>query len=235
MTEIDPDDPRLQGRPLWGLVILSLPIFGVIAVFIAYVVMWSMGLSGRAARGAPAEIVFEGCAEARAPIEARVADMGLSPTDWRDVPGGFALETRLTGDPAVDQALPTTLTTPGALEVRGGAQILATNDDLTDASVRLDLFMVSYVLLRLDDEAAQRVKQHVRAEPGGKLWFWVDGHRVGWQSNQNPVAVGELELSPEISDEQERMRAVAAWSVVLDHGPLPCPVTARLAPDPAGG
>lgn len=235
MTEIDPDDPRLQGRPLWGLAILSLPIFGVIAVSLAYVVMWSLGLSGRSASGAQAEIVFEGCADARAPIEARIADMGLSPTSWREVPGGFAVQTQLTGDPEVDARLPETLTLPGALQIRAGDQILATHEDLTDASVRLDLFMVSYVLLRLRDEAAQRIKRHVRAEPMGKLWLWVDGQRVAWQANQNPVAVGELELSPEISDEQERMYAVAAWAVVLDHGPLPCPVVARINPETPGG
>lgn len=226
--DLDPDDPRLQGRPLIGLLILALPILGVFVVMIAYVVMWGLGTSGRSASGEVAQLRFEACAEARAPIEARLADMGLTIASGSDTDTGFTLSVRLTGDAAVDAALPAVLSSPGALEVRGDRTILATNDDLTDASVRLDLFMVSYVLLRLEESAAQRIKRHVRADPSGRLELWIDGESAGWQSNQNPVAIGELEFSPEISDEQARMRAVAAWAVVLDHGPLPCPVAASL-------
>ncbi|MBX2797264.1 MAG: hypothetical protein KTR31_06350 [Myxococcales bacterium] len=227
MVDVDPDDPRIPARPLWGLVILSLPVFGVIAVFIAYGIMWSLGLSGRAASGEPVELAFEGCAEARALLEARLQDMGLSEGEWSDTVGGFAVRTPLMGDPDVDGTVPDTLAMPGALEIRGGDEVLATNVDLSDATVRLDIFMVPYVLLRLHEDAAKRVRDHMRSDPRGQLRFWVDGVDVGWQSNSNPVALGELELSPNASedvDEQDRMQQVAAWSVVLDHAPLPCDV-----------
>ena len=103
---------------------------------------------------------------------------------------------------------------------------MASEADVSDASVRMDLFMVPYLLLRLEDAAAQRIKAHVRAHPQGKLRFEIDGQDVGWQSNQNPVAVGELEMSPDLpslTEEAARMHAVAAWSITVDH-PLPCPV-----------
>lgn len=233
MQHVDPDDPRLKQRPIWGLVILTLPIVGIVLVFLLYGAMWALGMSGRAARGPRAELAFDACAEARPLLEARVADMGLADTRWRDTPGGFAVELTLTGDPEVDARLPDTLAMPGALEVLGEGEVLATSADITDAGVRLDLLMVPSVLLKLRDEAAQRVKDHVRAHPGGELRFRVDGVDVGGQSNLEPVAVGDLELAPDgfdTSKDRELMHTVAAWSVVLDHAPLPCEVTPSRAP-----
>ena len=207
--------------------ILSLPILGVGVVFVLYGIMWSMGLSGRAAKGEVVELAFDGCAEAQPLIEARLADIGLTEATWRSVSGGFAVQTRLTGDPQVDATIPATLATPGALEVRADGTVIATNADLTEATVRMDLFMVPYVLLHLDADAAQRAQDAMRADPTGKLAFFVDGEDIGWQSNQNTVAKGNLEVSLHITDEEARMHAVAAWSVVLDHGPLPCGVRPR--------
>lgn len=230
--DISPDDPRLPSRPLWGIAILALPIVGILALFIAYAVMWSLGLAGRSASGEVVEVRFKGCPEARPLLEARLTDMGLQGT-WSNTPDGYMATFVPTGDPDVDGSLPATLSAPAALEVRGGDEVLATNRDLADASVRMDLFMVSYVLLELEPDAAERVKAFIRAEPHGKIRFHVDGVDIGWQSNTNPVAVGDLEINPDINDELERMRAVAAWSVTLDHAPLPCPVTPSALRQPA--
>jgi len=221
------DDPRIPTRPLWGILLVLIPIVGVIAVAIAYAVTWGFGMAGRAARGETVTWRFSGCEAARPLLEDRLADVGLDGT-WASAANGYTVTTRLTGDESVDQSLPATLTTPAALEVRGGDEVLATSEDVTDASVRMDLFMVPSVLLSLDPPAAERVKEHVRAVPDGKMTFHVDGERIGWQSNTNPVAVGELEINLDLEgDEQARMRAVASWSVILDHGPLPCPVAFR--------
>ncbi len=228
MHAVDPDDPRLKQRPIWGLLILILPIVGVLVVFALYAGMWAIGISGRAASGPRATLTFDGCPQARPLLEARLADMGLDDAAWTDTPGGFAVEVSLTGDPDVDARIPRTLAMPGALEIRGGDEALATNIDVVEASVRLDLLMVPSVLVKVGPEAAARVKEHVRANPGGQLRFLVDGVDVGGQSNLEPVAVGDLELAPDgydVSLDRERMHAVAAWSVVLDHGPLPCAVS----------
>lgn len=227
MQTVDPNDPRLKGmRPAWGLAILTLPIVGVVIVAVGYGSLFLSGTRGRAADGPRVEWTFEGCPEARPLIEARVADMGLEAA-FGDAPGGFVAELVLPGDPEVAAGVPATLTMPGALEVRGANELLVTNADLTDASVRVDLLMYPSTLLRLTPEAAERVKKHVRDLPKGELLFYVDGVRAGRQDNQNPVSVGEIELGLDEGDDKTRMHRAAALSVVLDHGPLPCPVTVR--------
>lgn len=227
------DDPRIPTRPLWGFALVLAPVVGVFLVGLAYVVIGSLGLAGRSAQGAAVTWRFDGCHDARPFLEARLADVGL-PAEWSDAPGGYAVKTQLTGDEAVDRALPETLVRRSKLEVYGGDAVLLDSADVTEASVRMDVFMVPYVLLSLDEGAAQRVKQHVRADPEGRLSFVVDGRTIGWQSNRNPVEVGSLEINLELDgDEQARMQAAAEWSVVLDHGPLPCTVNFRgETPDP---
>jgi len=228
------DDPRIPTRPLFGFILVLMPIVGVFLVTIAYVVMWSLGLAGRSAQGEEVTWRFSGCEAALPLLEARLDDVGLSAT-WTSTSGGYTVTTQLTGDETVDEGLPAMLTTPADLEIRAGDQVLATSADVTDASVRMDIFMVPFVLLKVDEDAAERIKVHVRQDPEGKMAFHVDGRKIGWQSNANPVAIGELEVNLELEgDEKDRMQAVASWSVTLDHGPLPCSVTFRGETVPVG-
>ncbi|MEM6931601.1 MAG: hypothetical protein AAF602_32015, partial [Myxococcota bacterium] len=173
------EDPRIPSRPLWGFALVLAPVFGVIVVTIAYVVTFGFGMAGRGAAGSEVTWRFSGCEEAQPLLEARLDDIGL-PATWTAEPGGFVVTTQLTGDAEVDESLPDTLTTPGDLQIRGTREVLATTEDVTEASVRLDLFMVPSVLLALDDAAAQRVKDNVRAEPEGRMTFHVDGRLIGW-------------------------------------------------------
>ncbi|MEN0066780.1 MAG: hypothetical protein AAGA48_31905 [Myxococcota bacterium] len=235
---LDPDDPRLPSRPLWGIALALLPVIGVFLVVVAYAVIVGLGTSARSLEGAEVTWRFEGCEAAQPLLEARLDEVGL-PATWTAVDGGYTVKTQLTGNPVVDDTLPGTLTTPAALEVRAGDEVLATSADVVDAGPRADIFMVPYVLLRLDDDAGERIKNHVRSDPKGRMTFHVDGKSIGWQSNTNPVSVGELEINLTLEgDEEARMHAVAAWSVTLDHGPLPCPVTfagPTAAPAPGPG
>lgn len=231
MSEPEPPDqgldPRIPTRPLWGFVLVLLPIIGIVLVVSAYVVIVGMGITGRSAQGDEVTWHFTGCEAAQPMIEARLDDIGL-PSTWTTGPGTYTVTTRLTGDGTVDRSLPVTLTTPGALEVRGGSLVLASSEDVTYAGVRMDVFMVPSVLLRLDADGADRVKQYVRSEPEGRMEYYVDGQYIGWQSNTNPVSVGEVEINLEMDgDERARMQAVASWSVILDHAPLPCAVSVR--------
>lgn len=221
------DDPRIPTRPLLGLGLVMLPVVGVILVAIAYVVTWGFGLAGRQAAGETVTWRFSGCEAAQVVLEARLADVGLD-AEWEAIAGGYTVTTQLTGDATVDESLPATLTTPAVLEVRAGSEVLATTADVIDASVRMDVFMVPYVLLSVDEDAAERVKQYVRSDPEGRMTFHVDGQPIGWQSSSNPVSIGELEINLVLEgDERARMQAVASWSVILDHAPLPCDVTFR--------
>ena len=49
MQRVDPDDPRLQHRPLIGMVILTLPLVLLVGTVIAYAGMVGLGLRGRPA------------------------------------------------------------------------------------------------------------------------------------------------------------------------------------------
>ncbi|MCB9686127.1 MAG: hypothetical protein H6735_13890 [Alphaproteobacteria bacterium] len=222
MSDVDPDDPRLKTRPIWGLAILVLPIIGVVFVSLAYVVMVSLGLQGRTASGAPMEIELAACDEARDVVAARLDEMGYA-ARLESSPGGLMARMDGPEDPEVRESLPTTLATPGLLEVRGGERVLASPEDVVDASVRLDAMMTGSTLIHLTSGAADRVRAWVRESPTGQLDFFVDGERVGGQRN-DAVTAGEVEIAPPIDDDAKRLRAVAHWAIVIDH-PLPCRVT----------
>lgn len=225
--ETDPSDPRLPTRPLWAFVLLALPVVGVVFVAIAYTGMWSLGVRGRDPEGQTVELAFTGCPEARPAVEARILDMGLPVLASAASDGTWTVRTTLPADPRAAGQIPATLAAPGRLVVRAEQQVVATSEDVLDASVRLDLMMSPRTLLKLGPAAADRVETYVRSTPIGALVFEVDGQRVGSHANANPVAKGELEIDPPLGG-RERWDATAAWSVILDH-PLPCAptVTAR--------
>jgi hypothetical protein len=225
----DADDPRLRMRPIGGLLLLAGALLAVLATFVAYGWLWWSGLTGRPATGEQAVLAFEGCHEAIAPITARLGDMGLAPTVTAHE-GRFQVQVVLPADPAVAASIPATLARPGRVEVLSGDTVLATNADVVEVVPRLDLRMASYAVLRLSEAATARVVTAVRADPTGHLTLKVDGVEVAIQPNGTPIAKGELEFAPPTDDDERRMRTVAEWAVVLDHGPLPCPVV----PVPSG-
>lgn len=224
MDSIEPSDPRLPKRPVWGLLMLLMPLVGVAALTVAYAVTWGFGLRGRAATGPAVHLTYAGCAEAGPVLDARLADMGL-PFTRAATPDGFAIDATLPADERAAAGIPATLARPGQLEVLGDGERLAGPPDVVDASVRMDLTMTPTLLVRVGPEAAGRVAAWRRAHPTGAVTFRVDGVEVGHQSSQDPMPEGELELSPAgMRDGAARWDAIAAWSVTLDH-PLPCPVS----------
>jgi hypothetical protein len=210
-------------RPMGQLVLLAVAIAMVLATFAAYGVLWWSGMAGRPATGADVELVFRACPEAIPTVEGRLADMGLVAT-VAAAPGGFTVETVLPADPIVAASVPGTLARPGRVEIVAGDEVVATNADVTEAEPRLDLRMASFVVLRFAAPAAERLADAVRADPRGHLALRLDGVEVATQPNAAPIARGELEFAPRTDDDAVRMRAIAEWAVVADHGPLPCGV-----------
>lgn len=234
MDPVDSEDPRIaNARPGWALVVLAAPVAMVIVVGLAYGGLVAFGLAGRPATGPEVTLAFSGCPEARPFVEARVADMGL-PATFSDDRGGFSARIVLPRDPYAAADVAPTLARTGAFEVLGGDEVLARNAQVTRASVRLDLSMTPTTLVDLGPDASVRVRDWVRAHPDAELEFRLDGETVGVQPARS-VVIGEAEISPPIPDDRARMRATAAWGVVIDHGPLPCPVTVAGGPAPAQG
>lgn len=245
--DIDPNDPRIPSRPLWGLAILALPLIGLVVVATAYLGMFVLGTRGRPASGEEVALWYEvpadcGGADAGAEavtsfvaaevVEARLGDMGLKATALPAPAGApaFGFSVAMPADAAVAATIPSTLARPGLARLMGGEQLLADNSDIADASIRMDLLMQPSLLLRLDPDAAERVRSFVRGDPQGKITLLVDGEAVASQRNDRPVQVGEVELTPddEAMDEQARWAALAELSVTVDH-PLAC----ALLPKPA--
>lgn len=220
----DPVHDLRPTRGLVGLAILAIPIGLVVVVFVSYAGLFALGWRGRAG-AAPMTVTFGGCPEAAPVIASRLADMGYDAVRT-DAADGFSFSFGGPDDAADRAALPVDLARRGAFEVRGGDAVLATGADVVDASVRVDALMVPTTLARLREDAAARVKAWVRADPNAQLDFVLDGERIGGQANV-AVTPGEIEIAPPIEDERARLRATAAWSVIIDHPPLPCPVTPR--------
>lgn len=215
---------RHPGRGLIGLAILGIPIVLVVFVLVAYSGLFALGLGGRGGT-VPTTLSFTGCPAARPLVAARLDDMGYAAVG-SDLPDGFAFTFDGPADPVVRASLPADLARTGRFEVREQGEVLATEADVTSATVRVDALMVPTTLVALSPEAAGRVGAVVRERPGGALDFYVDGERVGGQTHQ-AVGVGEVEIAPPITDDGARLRATAAWAVVIDHAPLPCPVAPR--------
>jgi hypothetical protein len=109
-------------------------------------------------------------------------------------------------------------------------EILLHNEGVADASVRLDLTLRASTLLRLTPEATDAVQAWIQANPQGVLRISVDGRQVGTQV-VGEITRGELEIWDDHVTDLERLNAAATRAVVIDHGPLPCPVAVG-APSP---
>jgi hypothetical protein len=228
-VQLDPTDPRVPSRPLWGLLILALPLVGLVLVVMGYGSVFLLGLQGRQAGGERVILWYGGCPEAKGAVVARLADMGLQAEELPVPPGqtdkfGFSLH--LPSDPLAAASLPATLASPGRLELLAGSTVLADERDLREASVRMDLLTQPSLLLSLDEDATARVREHVGQDQQGELTLRIDNVAVASQSNERAVQEGGIELIPsrEGKSERERWAAVAAWAVTVDHT-LPCSLT----------
>jgi hypothetical protein len=210
--------------PKRGALLLLLPIMAIPLVFIAW--GWFLWRAGelRTADGPAVSLPIETCPEARDLLAARAEDMGIE-ANFSPTPQGFALSTRLPSDPTQAALVSPGLSTPGAVEVRGeNGPVLFHNEGVSDASVRLDLTLRASTLLRLTPEATDAVQAWIQANPIGVLLISVDGRQVGKQV-VGQITRGEVEIWDSGGTDLERMNAAATRAVVIDHGPLPCPVT----------
>jgi len=223
-------DPRVAAaRPGWALGILAAPIVLFVVVIALYIGMLTLGFQGRGA-GGPVDYRVAGCEPAVHMIAERLGDMGL-PAEVQTTDDGALVHSRRVGREEVDATIPATLSTPGRFELRHDEVVLATNEQITEATYRLDGMMDPWLLLRLDDTATAAVVDAVRSDPTGRLTFVLDGQPVAMQPNRRDVMRGEVEGIPLADmDAATRMASIAAWSVIIDHGPLPCEASVREVP-----
>lgn len=216
-----------QMKPRKGAFILVIPIISVFIVFVLYAGMFWLGLSGRAAEGNRVTLVWATCAEAEPVIAKRVAFMGLGDPELSYADGTLSLTTTLPAEPDVAARIPITLAMPGVLtgtQQSHPDQLVIANADVQSAAMRQDLVLMPWTVLTITEEAQERLRAFVMSERDGKVEYRLDGELIGTVSNLKG-APREVELTPEGTDDRDRMHKAAERSAVLDSGPIPCPIT----------
>ncbi len=219
-------------KPRKGAIILVIPILMVVVVFVGYGVMFGLGISGRAADGKRVTLAWEGCPEALDVVQHRVEGMGLGNPVYSKTDAGFTVEVTLPADPDVAAEIPRTLATPGFLRAHPTTdpnRTLFTSDQVEKGAIRQDLTLSPWTVITLSDEGVEALKAYIDEDREGRVTYLLDGLPIGSVSNlKGPTP--EVELSPEGKDDRDRMHKAAARAIIVDSGPLPCPLDRVKAP-----
>ncbi len=217
---------QLQRRGAIALLMLAVPIVSIVGVGAAYAVLWSWGAAGRAADGPGATVTFEGCTEASTVIDARRDAMGLEGSPVEVAGDQLTLRTRLPADPRTHAVIPATLAATGALRVvpaSGGAPIV-TEDDVAWVGMVLGFLDAPRAEAQLHREPAERLSAWMRAHPADKLLVSLDDIALPARNSSPAIDDGLLQLDRLGETNLARMDFAAHAQIVLEHGPMPCPV-----------
>lgn len=222
------EDDVYVPRSRAGCLLLLIPTFMLLAMVAAYVVIFIAGIIGTTAKGDRVQVVYAACPAAEGLIRDRVGLMGLGEPEFVDSADGFALTATMPADPKIAAGIPAALARPGRLEIR------AVDAPLTDPPLiegeRVEASTVhmgtegAMTLFRLDETGADTLRVHMQQHPEGSIAYWLDGEKVGDRLNMPAEPHGNLEIYGTGPDEMAQMRIAAERSVILDAGPLPCPV-----------
>lgn len=215
-------------RPLVGILFSALPIVSIAIVGTAYATLFWAGAEGRPADGALTRVRFAACPEAQPVLAGRVEDMGLGEVTWAHEGAEIVLQARFPSDPAVAQGIPTTLSRPGVLVVHDGedpTRVIATNADVESASPYLGFRAAPTTLIQLQREPGKRLKQYMEENFKSHLVMKMDGEVLLRRKNMPSEPLGQLMVEAEASTDPRVVTLAAERAVVLNHGPLPCPVS----------
>jgi len=229
----EPEEDLVPRKGCWFFV---LPILAAVAVVLAYVVILALGIIGRPAEGPRVRMAFTGCDEAQAIVRERAEAMGLGDPVLEDTPAGFALTATMPADPPAAREIPDTLAATGHFEIHAGqtpdGERLADGTGVSAAVLRLDFTATPRTGVELKPEATQRIQAFADAHPDDPISFWLDGVKVGDRKVDPKEALDRLDLVPNTGHRDESIRRAAAWSMELEHGPLPCALTVQSEPAP---
>lgn len=218
-------DPAPQASPAKRALMAIPLVISVLALGVALYLAF-LAPKERAATGARATLRFQtACpAEAGAVILKRAAAIGLGEPALRTTADGLELDATLPGLPDDRTAIPALLARPGKLELRVGDTIVATEADLgAGVELNMDLKGEPYAAIPLMAGAGKRF-----AAASGPVKMTLDGELLLDEPGNAPLKDDRLRASPQGKDNAEKMRRAADWGIVLDSGPLPCPVVVPL-------
>ena len=150
----------------------------------AYLYLFYSGYQGVDPSGNTVQMQFQSCDEAGQMVLARAEDMGLGNTSLTATDNGFVLASVLPDREDAATEIATTFGSVGLFALRAGDIELANQDDVVDASVRLDITMTPSTLINLNEEARKRIYKHIKDVPEGKMEVWLEGEMVWDYGNQ---------------------------------------------------
>ena len=217
-------------QPRKGALILLIPIVFIFLAFVAFFGMIGLGIWGRTADGERVTLTWASCPEARSVVEHRVQGMGLGEPVFSNTPDGFTVTMTLPSDPIIAAQIPTTLAQPGILSASrqdAPSSVVLTNEHISSAAMRQDLQLTPYTVLTLTEAGQHRLEAFVEEQKEGKLVYTLDGTEIAVMSNLMGAGP-EVEFTPtDTLDARVRMQRAAERTILLDSGPLPCPITAK--------
>jgi hypothetical protein len=219
-----------DATPRAGCLFFLLPVGFAVAIFLAYIALFTVGSVGGSAAGARVAMTFETCPEAASLIEARSDQMGLGDPVLEPVEGGLRLTATLPDTPAAD-TVPETLARGGDLRIRAGesadGEVVVGHDGVEEAELSLKELGNPLVVLTLTREAHRTLEAHMEAHIEGQIGLWIDDEVILVRPNDPPFRRQEIDLRAEGEDGVDNLRRAADWAIVVSHGPLPCPTSLR--------
>jgi hypothetical protein len=228
MSAPEPSGAALPPRPAALQRFMLAPVIFATLLMLAAVGLFVASMVGGSARGDRVELRLEGpCAAAALPlVQARIDAVGLGDPLLELKDGALALQATLPGLQDDHAAIPALLSRRGAFEVVGPGGPITRPDDVLAAQVRLDESGAAYTWVDLRPEAVEAVEAAREADPEGELQLVIDGAPTVPRPNSVAVVEGGLRVLPDMQDPRQRMRIATDHAIALEHGPLPCALTA---------
>ena len=165
------------------------------------------------------------CAAQALPVmQERGVSLGLGNPRWQAQGEQITLEATMPGLPDDRTAVHALLARRGLLEVRLGARVLATHEDLASARLEHDDAGMPFDQLTFEPEVGQRLAEAVEAAPDGELVFLLDGEELARRPNSIKVLAHQLKVTAGEGTTRERMRRATDRAILLVHCALPCEV-----------
>ncbi|NOY26977.1 MAG: hypothetical protein GXP62_13995 [Oligoflexia bacterium] len=195
-----------------------------------------LGYLGGRAGGSRLVITWHtGCAAQTLPImQQRAESMGLGKPRWTTTSDQISLVATMPGLPDDATAVPALLGRSGQLRLRMGDQVLATQADLTAASLEMDEAGMPYTQIVLSPEAGQKVAEAVDANHKGELVFDLDQEELARRPNTIAVEHDKLKIIAGVGKTRDRFRRATDRAIILGHGALPCDLTLASVSDASG-
>ncbi len=219
--------PPPAPRPRVASLFMATPIVFAGLLIIGVVGLIMLGFLGGSADGERLTVTFTtNCTDAAEPmLSERVAAIGLGEPVWNRTGTTLSLTATMPGLPDDRTAVPSLLAQTGQLEIHADGAVIATSDDIQDASLEFDEGGRPLTQLDLNGGATEKLSTVTQGAPEGTLRFFLDEKELIERPNDPPVLDGRVRLVTGQGTPAARMRLATDRAIVLGHGPLPCPVT----------